>query len=148
MTTQERDQLLSDIDAIVDTYGSGEHPLPTLIELRRNLAVLGYRLSTHIKQVYGDAGMAYAVRKFTIAREILKARKIDASKPPPMNVLEVTVMEVDEVKAAQKNEIDKDASKEDLRGRLDFIKQVLAAIQQEISVLSHEQKHAQYQNTH
>jgi hypothetical protein len=143
---QERKELISAMDAICDTYFGGGHPLDALITMRRELAVYSYRLSAHVKQVFGEAGLAYAVRKHTIAKEILRERSVDAKKPEPMNVLEVKVLGVDAVKLAQTDEVWKDAAREALKSKLDFVKQVLSSLNQEISVEANERRNAHYQN--
>jgi hypothetical protein len=143
---QERKELISAMDAICDTYFGGGHPLDALITMRRELAVYSYRLSAHVKQVFGEAGLAYAVRKHTIAKEILRERSVDAKKPEPMNVLEVKVLGVDAVKLAQTDEVWKDATREELKAKLDLAKQVLASLQQEISVLAYEMKTTHFQS--
>lgn len=142
----ERQQLIGAMDVLCDTYHGGHHPLDALITMRRELAVTGYRLSAHVKQVFGEAGLAYAVRKHTIAREILRERSLDAKKPEPMNVLEVKVLGVDDVKKAQSDEVWKDAEREALKAKLDFVKQVLSSMSQEISVLAFEARTTYHQS--
>jgi hypothetical protein len=61
-------------------------------------------------------------------------------------VLEVKVLGVDAVKLAQTDEVWKDAAREALKSKLDFVKQVLSSLNQEISVEANERRNAHYQN--
>lgn len=140
----ERIALTKKVDDIIDTYHAGAHDLHTLVEMRRDLAVWSYRLSAHVKQVHGEAGLTYLNRKYRISEAIVDARSHDAKIA--MNLLEQQALKMPSVRLAQEKEVWAEADKEALRTKLDFIKQVLASFQQEIAVLAHELKNTAYQN--
>lgn len=144
MAMSDRDTIIKEIDAIVDTYHSAEHPLPVLIELRRNLAVFSYRLAAHVKEVYGKAGLTYATRKFRIAEHIVGARNIDAKAP--ISFLETSALKIPAVMEAQKAEIEAEAEREGLIARIRAINNVLASLQQEIADLRAEKNNPSYSN--
>jgi hypothetical protein len=144
----EQEQITNHCDAIADTYLGGGHSLDNLLTMRRELAVYGYRLGAFTKQAWGEAGMTYLQRKYAIAKAITDARAMDAApKATPMNVLEVKAQQLPSVVDAQEKELWAEASKEALKVKLEFIRQVLGAMTQEISVLSHEMKTTAYQST-
>ncbi len=142
----ETEQLISECDKLVDAYFAGAHDIHSLIDMRRELAVWGYRLSTNVKDVYGEAGLSYLTRKHRIAESILDAKAADSRKA--MNILEQEAMKMPSVIRAQSDEVKKEAAKEGLKVKLDFLKQVLGSMTQEIAVLSHEMKTTHYQNAH
>lgn len=145
--SQERTMLIGKCDGLVDVYHMGAHDLHSLLEMRRELAVWGYRLSAHTKQVHGEAGLSYLQRKYTIARAITDARNLDATqKPPAMNVLEVQAQQLPSVVQAQQDETWREAEKDALKNKLLFIQQVLSSMSQELSVLSQEARNTHYQN--
>ncbi len=140
--------LISACDAIVDAYHAGSYTtgedLTNLLTMRRSLSANGSRLASHVKQVHGNAQLTYLMRKHRIAETIVDARGSDAKKA--MNILEQEAMKMPSVIAAHKEEIWADAEREMLKAKLDWYKQVLASIQQEISVLAYELKSTHYQN--
>jgi hypothetical protein len=142
---KERTMLVGKCDQLVDTYHAGAHDMHSLIEMRRELAVWSYRLSAHTKDVHGQAGLGYLMRKYRIAESIVDARASDAKKA--MNILEQEAMKMPSVVAAHKDEIWAEAEKEALKSKLDFVKKVLESMNQELSILSHEAKTAHFQNT-
>ncbi len=144
---KERAMLVGKCDQLVDAYHAGAHDLHSLIDMRRELAVWSYRLSAHTKDVHGQAGLSYLMRKYETASAILSARGMDASaKPPAMNVLEVQAQQLPSVVNAQKAEIIAEAEKEALKSKLDFVKKVLESMNQELSILSYEAKTTHFQN--
>lgn len=142
--SQERTMLTSKCDGLVDAYHIGAHDLHSLLEMRRELAVWGYRLSAHTKQVHGEAGLSYLQRKHTIARVIVDARNLDAKKP--MNIMEQEAMCLPSVVQAQQDEVWRESEKDALKNKLLFIQQVLSSMSQELSVLSQEARSTYYQN--
>ena len=106
----ELDKLFQDADAIVDTYGSTDWSIDQLLELRRNLAGISWRIASMSKDVFSGAGMGYLGRKYAIAKHIVDARAIDAKKA--INALEKEADAVPSVVAAQKQEIEAEANKE------------------------------------
>lgn len=143
--TQERDQLFSKADAIVDTYHSGGWDINSLLEMRRDLASLSWRLASMSKSIYGGAGLSYLVRKWEIAKHIVNARSLDAKKP--LNMLEAESSKVPSVVEAQKKEVEADAEREQFKLRMEQFKQVLASMQQDISYLAQEQRTTRFQET-
>lgn len=145
---KERQQLISACDCIVDTYHAGRYTtgedLTNLITMRRSLTANGSSLASHTKPVHGQAGLSYLMRKYRIAESIIDARASDAKKA--MNIMEQEAMKMPSVVAAQKEEIWAEAEKEMLKTKLDWYKQVLSSMQQEISLLGHELRHANYQS--
>lgn len=145
---KERTMLITAMDTIVDSYHAGSYTtgedLTNLLTMRRDLSANGSRLASHVKQVHGNAGLTYLMRKHRIAETIVDARASDAKKA--MNILEQEAMKMPSVIAAQKEEIWADAEKETLKVKLDWYKQVLASMQQEIALLGHEMRTAHLQN--
>jgi len=140
----ERTMLIGKCDTLIDAYHAGAHDLHSLIDMRRELAVWSCRLSAHTKDVHGQAGLGYLMRKYRIAESIVDARANDAKKA--MNILEQEAMKMPSVVAAHKDEIWAEAEKEALKSKLQFVTQVLSSMQQEISVLAQEARTAHYQN--
>ena len=140
--------IMDKITALVDTYHSQHHELPALIEMRRDLAVQLFYLSSHVKQVYGRKALSYVMRKYAIAREIARAIEDDkaAVKKRPMNQLEAQTEALDHVLQRRKEETEREAEHEALTAAIDSTKQVLAAMQQEIAVLAYEYKNSHFQN--
>lgn len=139
----EREQLISHMDALVDTYHGGINDVGTLLQVRRDLAVYLYRLTAHMKEVHGNAGLTYARRKWAVAREIVEAQNADAKMAT--GKAEYRAETLASVKEAKEAEIWAEADKEALRSKMDAAKQVLQAIQQEIAYEAHEKKTTHYQ---
>lgn len=139
----ELDKLFQDADAIVDTYGSTDWSIDQLLELRRNLAGISWRIASMSKDVFAGAGMGYLGRKYAIAKHIVDARAIDAKKA--INALEKEADAVPSVVAAQKQEIEAEAAKEKFRLRMEQFKQVLSSMQQDIAYLAREKQQTQHQ---
>jgi hypothetical protein len=147
----DRTLTIQKIRELVDEYHNGSHPLPTLIELRREIAVYAFRLSAHIKDIYIKKGYNNAARKWQFASEIVAARDRDikaGGKPKAMNAIEVEVESLNHVLQAKKAEVEAEAEYEEVKVTIDLAKQVLSALQQEIADQRHEQSNAQFQNTH
>jgi len=140
----DKKAVIAEMTAIVDTYMSAEHPLPVLLELRKKLSVWSYRLSAHVRQTYGEAGLGYARRKFEIAKHIVGARNIDAKAP--INFLELSALKTPEVMAAQEKEIWAEAEKEELVATMRAARGVLDSLSQEIAELRSEKSNPHHQN--
>lgn len=136
--------LVGKCDQLIDAYHAGAHDLHSLIDMRRELAVWTYRLSAHTKDVHGQAGLSYLMRKYRIAQSIVDARASDAKKA--MNIMEQEALKMPSVIDAHKDEIRAESEKEDLKTKLTFIKEVLSSMNQEISVLAQEARTTHYQN--
>lgn len=139
----ELDKLFQDADAIVDTCGSTDWSIDQLLELRRNLAGISWRIASMSKDVFSGAGMGYLGRKYAIAKHIVDARAIDAKKA--INALEKEADAVPSVVTAQKQEIEAEANKEKFKLRMEQFKQVLSSMQQDIAYLAREKQQTQYQ---
>lgn len=139
----ELDKLFQDADAIVDTYGSTDWSIDQLLELRRNLAGISWRIASMSKDVFSGAGMGYLGRKYAIAKHIVDARAIDAKKA--INALEKEADAVPSVVTAQKQEIEAEANKEKFKLRMEQFKQVLSSMQQDIAYLAREKQQTQHQ---
>lgn len=141
--------IIDKMTALVDTYHAQHHELPALIEIRRDLAVQLFYLSSHVKQTYGRKALSYVLRKYAIAREIARAIEDDkaATKKRPMNMLEAQTEALDHVLQRRKEETEREAEHELLSATIDSAKQVLSAMQQEIAVLAYEYKNSHFQNT-
>jgi len=144
--SNEKDTIITAMDTIVDTYQSQDHPLPVLIELRRNLAIWLYRLTAHVKQTYGTAGLKYAQRKYRIAQHIVDARAVDAKAA--IGFLEHSAAKMPSVMQAQEDEVWAEAEKEQLKARIRATDNVLQALQQEIADLRTEKSNPSYQEQH
>jgi len=138
-------KLLSHMDALVDTYGCGTHDLASLLDMRRDLAVHTYRLTAHVKQAHGNAILSYARRKWAIAKEVVAARKVDVKEAIALSEARAETMAATQER--REAEAWAEAEKEAVRSKIDMSKQVLAAMQQEISVLAWEQRTTHYQDT-
>lgn len=141
--SSNKDKIIAEIDAIIDTYGGGTLSMPQLIEMRRNLAVLQYSLTNYVKQVYGNAGLKYIARKYRIAEHIVDARNLDAKAP--MNFLEQSAAKLPSVVQAQNEEVMAEAEKEELVTRIKVINNVLASMQQELADMRVEKANPSYQ---
>lgn len=146
----DREQVIKELDTITDTYHSADHPLPVLIELRRSLAIWGYRLSAMVKSDYERKAINYVMRKYQFAREIVTALDKDrlAGKKRPMNQIEAETASLDHVLQKQKDEISAEAQYEDTVARLKAIHWLLGALSQEIADMRAEKSTAHFQNTH
>lgn len=137
--------IVSEIDAIVDTYGSQKYGLTTLLELRRSLAVFMYRLTAHVRKVHGNSGVTYARRKYAIAKEVVAAKRVDAKEAVALS--EARAETLNTTQELREQEVWATAELETLKSKIDMGKQVLSAMQQEISVLSWEERTTHYQAT-
>lgn len=143
----DRTLTIQKIHTLVDTYHSGSHPLPVLMELRREIAVYTFRLSAHIKSAYIKKGYSNAARKWQFAREIVTAREKDAKaggKPRALNAIEMETESLDYVLQAKKQEVEAEAEWEEVKSTIDLAKQVLSALMQEISDGGHEKRYAHF----
>lgn len=136
--------IISKMDALVDTYHSGVDP-EGLVALRRELAIYFYRLSEHVRQSHGEAGLAYIRRKFEVAKRIDSAMrenaKLSAAKA------ETAAEAVEEIKAAREAEVWAEAAREALRTKIEGVKSILASMQQEIAAAAYEKRTTHYQET-
>lgn len=136
--------IVSQCDALVDTYGSASHGLTSLLEMRRDLAVHMYRLTAHVKAAHGSAGITYGRRKFAIAKEVVAARRIDGKEA--IALCEARAETLNSTQEQREAEVWAGAELETLKSKIDMGKQVLQAMQQEISVLAWEERTAHYQS--
>jgi len=135
---QERASTYQKMDDIVDAYMAGRWTLEELVTMRRKLSGWSYRLTAHYLQVWGEAGMSDARRKFAIAREIVAARGADMKAP--QNKLEVNAEALDSTFQNRKAEIWDAAARETLKAKIAGAKEVCGAMSQEISNLSWEKR--------
>ena len=139
----EREQLISHMDALVDTYHGGTTDINNLLILRRDLAVTLYRLTSFVRHVHGTAGLTYARRKWAVAREIVEAQNADAKMAT--GKAEYRAETLASVKEAKEAEVWAEAEKEALRSKMDAARQVLQAMQQEIAFEAFEKKTTHFQ---
>lgn len=137
--------IISRMDALVDTYGTGQYDINALLDMRRELAVLLYALTAQVRSAYGNAAVSYARRKYAIAKEVVAARSVDAKAA--MSLTEARAETLLTSQQHREAEAWAEAEKEALRSKIDMGKQVLAAMQQEIAHLAYEQKTTHYQGT-
>jgi len=141
--SQERIATYRIMDDIVDSYMVGSWTLKQLITMLRELSGYSYRLTAHFTQVWGEAELTSAQRKFAIAREIVAARGADLKAP--QNKLEVNAEALDSTFQNRKAEIWSSAERETLKAKIAAAKEVCFAMRQEISNLSWEQRTHHYQ---
>jgi len=137
------------IRSLVDTYSGGSHPLPALIEMRRELAVYLFRLTGHVKSSYGGKLKSYIRRKHGVARAIITAMEEDIKvmgKAKAMNFYDTATEALDHVRQAKTEEAEADAEWEQLRYTIDIAKQILASMQQELADLRTEKSNPSYTN--
>ena len=143
----DRTLTIQKIRDLVDEYHNGAHPLPTLMSLRREIAVMLFRLTSHIKAAYGKKGYASVLRKYAFAREVVAARDMDlkaGGKPRALNAIETSTEALDHVLQAKKAEVDAEAEWEEVKSVIDMGKQVLSSLQQEIADFRHEKSHTHF----
>lgn len=141
----DREEVIRAMDSLVEEYYAASWDLDRLFDLRRELAVWLYRLTSHVKDVFGGALASNLTRKRRIAEHILNARSQDSKIP--MNFLEEQALTLPTVADAQTREIWADAERDALKMKVDACKQVLASMQQEIADASHEKKTTHFQGT-
>lgn len=141
----ERENIVKEIDLLIDAYFGDKQTLELLLVMRRQLAVFGYRLEAHMKEVGGQAGLTNIRRKFAIAKEVVAARKVDAKEA--IALAEARAETLNSTQDAREKEVWAIAEHEALKGKLDFIKQILGSMMQEIAFLTHEHKTINYYNT-
>jgi hypothetical protein len=139
----EREQIISHMDAIVDTYQGGILDPVTLLEVRRDLAVHLYRLTAFVREVHGQAGLTYARRKWAVAKEVVTAQAADAKLA--VSKAEYQASTLASVIESKEAEVWADADREALKAKIDATKQVLQSMQQDVAHLSHEAKTTHYQ---
>ncbi len=139
----EIEDLTKQSDALVEEYYAGSWSPARLLELRRELAVLMYRATSHVKDVFGNAGLTYLQRKYRIAESIVDARAND--EKVAMNILEQRAQKMPSVRNAQEAEVWAEAAKDALKMKIDATKQVLMSMSQEIADSAHEKKTTHYQ---
>jgi hypothetical protein len=147
----DRTLTIAKIRELVDEYHNGAHPLPALIDLRREISVYLFRLTSHIRAAYGKKAHANIIRKYAFYREMLTAMDRDKQalgKALALNQYEVRTEAMDGVLQAKKAEADAEAEWEELKSTVDATKQVLASLQQEISDGKYEKQNANFQNPH
>jgi len=144
-----RDEAISEIHALIDTYHAMPHPpeLRLLYEVRRDLTAAYSTLARHVKQSYGDRGLAYVYRKYAVAREIAKAQDDDATKIKSdrrsFAALEVKTEALDHVLQRRKEEVETEARWEELEAAFKSADKALVAMSQE---LADGRKEKDYQN--
>jgi hypothetical protein len=140
---------INHIRAIVDTYSAGAHPLPALIDMRRELAVYLFRLTGHVKGAYGGKLKSYIRRKHGVARAIITAMEDDIKvmgKAKAMNFYDTATEALDHVRQAKTEEAEADAEWEEVRLIVDLGKRILDSMSQEISDLKIEKSNPSYTN--
>ena len=144
--------LLDRMTAVVDTYHSTAHPLPTLIELRRELSGLNWNLANYVKQTYGTKALTYATRKHRTAVEIFSRIEEDevatGVKKRAMNRLEVEAEASQGVLLARREEGVAEAEFEHVKAMLYAAKEVLSAMGQEIADARDEKGYQESINAH
>lgn len=141
-----KENIIVECDRLIDTYHAGIGSLTQMLEVRRDLAVNYYYLTSHYKQAYGTARLSYNQRKFAIAKEIVAAKRDDTKA-----ALELCANRAELLNASQEareKEAWAEAEMEAMKMKFSAIKEVLAAMQQDISSLSHEARTTHYQTTH
>ena len=135
----DREAAIQRIHALVDSYHSLSHPpdLGILYELRRELVVALFKLTSFVKGDYGKKGLSYVMRKYATAREISVAIDNDkkglGSKPRPMNMLEVQTEALDHVLQTRKEEVAAEAEWEETVATIKSCDKALGAMMQEIA---------------
>ena len=129
------------IRSLVDTYHGGAHPLPALIDMRRELSVYLFRLTSHVNSTYGQKLKSYIRRKHGVARAIITAMEDDIKVMGKAKAMNSVVQ-------AKKDEADADAAWEEVRMVIDLGKKILDSMAQEIADGRHEKQNAHFQNTH
>lgn len=142
-TPSERTAIIGHLDAIVDSYIAGTHDLESLVVMRRELVGYAYRLSSHFKQVWGEAELSDTMRRYAAAREIVRARNDDAKASQVK--LETETEALDATLQNRKDAIWKDAEREAVKAKLSLCKEVSSAMAQEISNLAWEKRNANRQ---
>jgi hypothetical protein len=148
---EERAFLQEKIDAIIDTYhGSSFSDLQTIISLRRDLAVYQYRLAAHMRHTYKAKAYSYARRKYWHAKAIHDALMQDIAenkkKPRAINQLEHYAEALEQTHTNRQMEAEDEAQWEGVRAQLSAAKEVLSAMNQEISNEKWEKQTTHYQN--
>lgn len=141
----DREEIIRAMDDIVVAYGAAAHDPAGLLDMRRELAVLSYRLTAHVKDVFGKAGLSYLQRKYRIAESIVDARANDAKIA--MNILEQQAQRMPSVRNAQEVEVMAEAEKDALKMKIEATKLVLMSMAQEISDQAHEKRTTHFQGT-
>jgi hypothetical protein len=145
MSMNDREEVTKAMDLVVEEYNAASYDGSRLFDMRRDLAVLTYRLTAHVKDVFGHALMTNLTRKRRIAEHVLNARSQDGKIP--MNYLQEQSLTLPTVVDAQTREIWADAERDALKMKIDASKLVLMAMAQELSDLSHEKRTTSYQGT-
>lgn len=141
--SNDREEIIKAMDNVVDAYHAASYDPAGLLDLRRELAVLSYRLASHVKEVFGGAGLSYLQRKYRIAESIVDARANDAKVA--MNILEQQAQKMPSVRNAQEAEILAEAEKDALKVKLTACSQVLASMSQELADMAIEKRTTHYQ---
>lgn len=141
----DREHIIRAMDDVVESYYAASYSPSQLLDMRRELAVLLYRLTSHVKDVFGGALASNLTRKRRIAEVIIDARSQDSKVP--MNYLEEKALTLPTVVDAQTKEIWAEAERDALKMKIAACNQVLAAMQQEIADLAHEKRTTHYQGT-
>lgn len=137
---------IGDTDTLIDTYLGGSWSIEQLLELRRELAVQLYYLSSHVKRAHGEAGVAYIRRRYNIAHQITEAIRKDSKLS--QNKAEAAAEASQEARDDREAEVWAEAEREALRTKIDGIKAVLASMQQEIANAAHEKRTTHVQESH
>ncbi len=142
----EREELTMRLDALVDTYHGGSQDIHTLLDLRREIAVTLYRLTTFVRDLHGAASLGYARRKWAVAKEVVAAMAADAKVATIKAEFRAETLAA--VQEARTSEVWAEADREALKAKLEATRHVLQAMQQEIAYLTHEAKTTNFQETH
>lgn len=142
--TNDRDSVIKEVDALILEYHTEQLPLQRLIEVRRHIATFSWFLSGFVKDTHGKAALGYAKRKFEIANHIVSARNIDAKAP--LAFLEQAALKTVAVMETQKQEIDAEGEREQLKERIRAIGNVLQSLAQEIAELRQEKSSQHFAN--
>ena len=143
MTDYEK--TLSAIRTVVDTYNIQAHPLPALIDMRRELTGHLIYLTSHVKPAFKRKEISAVQRKWQMSREIVVAMQNDlkaGGKATPMNKIEVQTEALDFVLQAKKEEAEAAATWEEVKETIRTVHAVLQAMSQEIANARQENAYA------
>lgn len=140
------DEAVSEAQAIVETWGARgsfrDVPMEELFVLRQRLASIGFFLAGQMPQRLIKRGTTYLERKRAIAADMYEAmsRDVKTTKVSAEAKSEATAL----VYTKRLKEIEAEAAVDGMKFLLDFIKQVLSALNQEIAELRDERSRGHY----
>lgn len=141
-----KEDVIKRCDELIDTYHAGIASLTQMLEVRRDLAVNFYYLTSHFRQAYGEARLSYNQRKYAIAKEIVAAKREDTKAALDLCANKAELLNASQ--EAREKEAWAEASMETMKLKFSAIKEVLSAMQQDISSLSHEARTTHHQHVH